>query len=136
MTKTLQYGIYPESDCTSLPVTGEFIFVSKCKVNFEIAELAAEIFSRAKNKLSLDFLDVEEAARLSRSAAVSPCSLVLALLYLDRLKASNPKYLAKVPSSQLFLISLVRAICTVSCIFEKRISDGWIQVYAGRWPRR
>lgn len=77
---------------------------------FSVIELAAEIFSETKSKFSLDYLDIEEAANLSHYACVSPCSLVLALLYLDRLKTSNPKYLAKVSPSELFLISLVSCL--------------------------
>jgi hypothetical protein len=73
----------------------------------DITELAAEIFTEVKNGQTLERLDVEEASRISRNACVSPCSLVLALLYLERLKDCNPEYLQRVAPSELFLVSLV-----------------------------
>lgn len=72
-----------------------------------LLEFAAEMFTNVKNGKSLDRLDVEEASRISRQACVSPCSFVLALLYLERLKDCNPDYLQKVAPSELFLVSLV-----------------------------
>jgi len=44
--------------------------------------LAAELFTEVKSDHTLEKLDVEEASRISRNACVSPCSLVLALLYI------------------------------------------------------
>ncbi|XP_015598257.1 protein CNPPD1 [Cephus cinctus] len=93
ISKTLYYSKLPMTDCLSLPVT----------------ELAAELFTEAKNGRTLERLDVEEASRVSRNACVSPCSLVLALLYLERLKDCNPEYLNKVAPSELFLVSLMVA---------------------------
>lgn len=72
-----------------------------------IAELAAEIFTEVKNRRTLERLDVEEACRISQGASVSPCSFVLALLYIERLKDSNQEYLERVAPSELFLVSLV-----------------------------
>ncbi|XP_008217663.1 protein CNPPD1 [Nasonia vitripennis] len=93
ISKTLYYTKLPVTDCLSLPVT----------------ELAAEIFTEVKNGQTLERLDVEEASRISRNACVSPCSLVLALLYLERLKVCNPEYLQRVAPSELFLVSLMVA---------------------------
>ncbi|XP_011500478.1 PREDICTED: protein CNPPD1 [Ceratosolen solmsi marchali] len=93
ISKTLYYTKLPVTDCLSLPVT----------------ELAAEIFTEVKNGQTLERLDVEEASRISRNACVSPCSLVLALLYLERLKDCNPEYLQRVAPSELFLVSLMIA---------------------------
>uniref|UniRef100_V9IKZ4 Uncharacterized protein n=1 Tax=Apis cerana TaxID=7461 RepID=V9IKZ4_APICE len=70
ISKSLYYAKLPVTDCLSLPVT----------------ELAAELFTEVKSGYTLERLDVEEASRISRNACVSPCSLVLALLYLERLK--------------------------------------------------
>ncbi|PSN53286.1 hypothetical protein C0J52_04663 [Blattella germanica] len=96
--KTLYYGKLPITERFSLPVT----------------ELAAELFSEVKNGRSLERLDLEEAAAMSRNACVSPCSLVLALLYLERLKTCNPEYLQRVAPSELFLVSMVSAVCLTS----------------------
>jgi hypothetical protein len=75
-----------------------------------VAELAAELFSEVKSGHSLECLDLEEAAAMSRNACVSPCSLVLALLYLERLKTCNPNYLQRVAPSELFLVSMVTSV--------------------------
>lgn len=93
ITKSLYYTKLPMTDCLSLPVT----------------ELAAELFTEVKSGHTLERLDVEEASRISRNACVSPCSLVLALLYLERLKDCNPEYLQRVAPSELFLVSLMVA---------------------------
>ncbi|XP_011350799.1 protein CNPPD1 isoform X2 [Ooceraea biroi] len=58
---------------------------------------------------TLERLDVGEASRISRNACVSPCALVLALLYIERLKNCNPEYLQQVAPSELFLVSLLVA---------------------------
>nr|CAI5840172.1 unnamed protein product [Callosobruchus analis] len=91
ITKTLYYGKFPENDGLSLPVT----------------ELAAELFSEAQKGKSLERLHCNDAAKISRNACVSPCSLVLAILYLERLKACNPDYLDRTAPSDLFLVSLM-----------------------------
>lgn len=91
--KSLYYSKLPKINCLSLPVT----------------ELAAELFTEVKNGHTLEKLDVEEASKISRNACVSPCSLVLALLYIERLKNCNPEYLQQVAPSELFLVSLMVA---------------------------
>lgn len=91
ITKSLYYFEFPMTDCLSLPVT----------------EMAAELFTGVNR--TLDRLDVEEASKISRNACVSPCSLILALLYLEKLKDCNPEYLHQVAPSKLFLISLMIA---------------------------
>ncbi|KAJ8879725.1 hypothetical protein PR048_020333, partial [Dryococelus australis] len=91
--KSLYYGKLPLTERFSLPVS----------------ELAAELFSEVKSGRSLDYLQLGEAATISRNSCVSPCSLVLALLYLERLKSCNPEYLRSVPSSELFVVSMMVA---------------------------
>lgn len=89
----MYYGQLPSSERLSLPVT----------------ELATEIFSAAQRKHSLQRLELQEASDVSRSACVSPCSLVLAMLYLERLQTSRPSYLRETPPSELYLVSLMVA---------------------------
>jgi hypothetical protein len=80
----------------------------QCNFSIFVSELAAELFSEVKSRHSLERLDLEEAAAMSRNACVSPCSLVLALLYLERLKTCNSDYLQRVAPSELFLVSMVK----------------------------
>ncbi|GJQ75630.1 hypothetical protein Trydic_g17708 [Trypoxylus dichotomus] len=91
ITKTLYYGKLPNSDRLSLPVT----------------ELATELFSEAKIGTSLERLHCNDAASISRNACISPCSFILAILYLERLKTCNSDYLQRVNPSELFLVSLM-----------------------------
>ncbi|XP_056632204.1 protein CNPPD1 [Diorhabda sublineata] len=111
ITKSLYYGKLPATDCLSLPVT----------------ELAAEIFSEAQQGKSLDRLHYYKAADISRNACVAPCSLVLALLYLERLKTCNSQYLDRVAPSDLFLVSLM-----VSCKFLFDDGEG-DEVFLDEW---
>jgi len=94
--KSLYYGRYPSSDRLSLPVT------KLCVSRFNDLGLE-DIESK------LDRLDVEKAAEITRDTCASPTSLVLALMYLDRLRNSNPKYLNCISSTDLFLVSLMVA---------------------------
>ncbi|XP_072761204.1 LOW QUALITY PROTEIN: protein CNPPD1-like [Anoplolepis gracilipes] len=100
--KSLYYSKLPKINCLSLPVT----------------ELAAEFFTKAKSGHTLEKLNVEEASRISRNACVSPCSLVLALLYIERLRNCNPEYLQQIAPSELFLVSLMVASKFLSLIIH------------------
>ncbi|KAK9890811.1 hypothetical protein WA026_012155 [Henosepilachna vigintioctopunctata] len=91
ITKTLYYSSLPNNDKLSLPVT----------------ELAAELFSEAQYGKSLERLHLNTASNISRNACVSPCSLIIAMLYLEKLKTRNPEYLERTSPSDLFLVSLM-----------------------------
>lgn len=67
-----------------------------------------EKFGESDSNLFLEKLCFEYAAELSREACLSPCSLVVALIYLERLCQNNPNFVSSIPSSKLFLISVVR----------------------------
>jgi len=94
--KTLYYGSMPATDRPSMPLT----------------RLAVEKFtSTGLDALGqkLGRLDMARAADISKQACAGPNSLVLALLYLDRLRRRNPEYLTTVSSADLFLVSLMVA---------------------------
>jgi len=90
--KTLYYGRMPSTDRPSLPFT----------------ELAVDQYAGVGLK-KLARLDIARAAEMSHEAYAGPTSLVLALIYLDRLKKLNPEYLKTVSSADLFLISMMVA---------------------------
>ncbi|XP_009987676.1 PREDICTED: protein CNPPD1, partial [Tauraco erythrolophus] len=48
-------------------------------------------------------------SHVSREACISPCSMMLALVYIERLRHRNPEYLQQISSSDLFLISMMVA---------------------------
>ncbi|VVC98580.1 unnamed protein product [Leptidea sinapis] len=91
ITKTLYYGQLPTLPCLSLPVT----------------EISCEVWSGAQRGRSVRRLHADAAARIAHSACVSPCALVLAVLYLERLQRCNPEYLANTAPADLFLVSLM-----------------------------
>jgi hypothetical protein len=90
--KTLYYGRLPSTDRPSLPLT----------------QLAVEQFASVGLE-KLARLDISRASDMSRDAYAGPTSLVLALIYLDRLKKQNPQYLRTVSSADLFLVSMMVA---------------------------
>ena len=49
-----------------------------------------------------------------RRAKISPCTLMMGILYSERLRQKNPEYLKRVSSSDLFLISMVRNLNPLS----------------------
>ncbi len=65
---------------------------------------------RRRRRATLDRMDVSRTAELSKNTQASPASLVVALLYLERLRTTNPNYLDTVSSTDLFLVTLVRMI--------------------------
>jgi len=95
--KTLYYGKLPNGgDRPSLPLT----------------QLAVEQFTGVGLDAlgeKLGRLDIGRASDISRQSCAGPNSLVLALLYLDRLRRRNPDYLNTVSSADLFLVSLLVA---------------------------
>ncbi|KAG7264749.1 hypothetical protein CRUP_009071, partial [Coryphaenoides rupestris] len=46
------------------------------------------------------------ASHVAREACISPCAMMLALIYVERLRHRNPEYLRNISSSDLFLISM------------------------------
>ncbi|XP_014476283.1 PREDICTED: protein CNPPD1 [Dinoponera quadriceps] len=90
--KSLYYPTNPVNNYLSLPVI----------------ESTAEFITKESGQ-QLEKLDVEVASRISNAICASPCALVLALLYIERLKNCNPQYLQQVAPSELFLISLMVA---------------------------
>jgi len=94
--KTLYYGKKPTTDRPSLPFT-----------SIAVDEFTNVGLDALGEKLGR--LDMSRAADITRNACAGPNSLVLALLYLDKLRKRNPDYLTSVSSADLFLVSLMVA---------------------------
>lgn len=71
-----------------------------------MAEYAAEQFSDTHRGYSLNRLNHVTAGRVE----VNVCSLILATIYLDRLKDQDPEYVRKITPTELFLVSMVSYI--------------------------
>jgi len=95
-TRSLYYGVLPATDRPSLPLT-----------RLAVDQFTSSGLDALGQKLGR--LDMARAADISRQACAGPNSLVLALLYLERLRRRNPDYLTTVSSADLFLVSLMVA---------------------------
>jgi len=103
--KSLYYGGSDSTsvDSLSLPLT------QLCVDHFNKAAPASTSSSPGSNAKAGIQLDMAQASNVARDTCSSPTSLVLALLYLERLRGSNPGYLDTVSSADLFLVSLMVA---------------------------
>ena len=65
-----------------------------------------------------------------RRAKISPCTLMMGILYSERLRQKNPDYLKRVSSSDLFLISMVSHLYQYFLCFLRNM------VIVTRWLNR
>lgn len=107
--KTLYYGKLPTTDRPSLALT----------------EISVQMFSKVLPNDGLKVLDMHYAASVSsgaclnsrvtggrmhkRRSCITPCSMMLAMVYLDQLRHKNPQYMTSVSSCDLFLVSMLVA---------------------------
>lgn len=66
-------------------------------------------------------------SRIRRRACITPCSLMLAVVYLDQLRHRNPEYLASVSPCELFLVSMLVAS---KFLYDDGQED---EVFNGEW---
>ncbi|XP_032592617.1 protein CNPPD1 isoform X2 [Drosophila grimshawi] len=91
MRKTLYYGSVDTAEVETLEVSRPF------------AEYAADLFSEPHRGHSLHRLS-SIAAGKSHS---TPCSLIMALIYLDRLNIIDPGYSYRITPQELFVVSMM-----------------------------
>lgn len=72
-------------------------------VSRPLAEYASELFSEPHKGHSLNRLNRVTAG----SVHASPCSLIMALIYLDRLNSADPSYVRRIMPSELFIVSMM-----------------------------
>lgn len=73
------------------------------RISRPLADYTAEMFSETHKGTSLNRLDFVTVTKLK----VTPCSLILAMIYLDRLNSRDPDYARKITPSELFLVSMM-----------------------------
>ncbi|XP_028280534.1 protein CNPPD1 isoform X2 [Parambassis ranga] len=73
-----------------------------------VTDIAVEIFQKSAPS-PIKKLQKKYATHVAREACISPCAMMLALVYIERLRHRNPEYLQKISSSDLFLISMMVA---------------------------
>ncbi|KAG8520898.1 Protein CNPPD1 [Galemys pyrenaicus] len=94
--RRLYYGWDWEGDC------------SLEELSSPVADIAVELLQKAAPS-PIRRLQKKYVAHVSREACISPCAMMLALVYIERLRHRNPDYLQHVSSSDLFLISMMVA---------------------------
>ncbi|XP_055642736.1 protein CNPPD1 [Toxorhynchites rutilus septentrionalis] len=76
----------------------------KCtKISRPLADYAADTFSESHRGHSLSRLNFVTVGNLT----VTPCSLILAMIYLDRLNTIDPAYARRITPSELFIVSMM-----------------------------
>jgi len=76
-----------------------------------LTEVTVELFDKTvtSGPKGLDVFDMNFAAQVSRQACITPTSIMLSMIYLERLKAKSPEYLRRVSTCDLFLVSIMIA---------------------------
>lgn len=108
--KSLYYGQYSDKSLPSLAVT----------------DVAVEVLSSVTPTKEKS-LGTSYAMAISRRARISPCTLIMGVLYSERLHLKNPDALGRVTSSDLFLISMMLASKYLydEGEDEERFNDEW-----------
>lgn len=70
-----------------------------------LAQHVISEFNESHRNYDLNFLDHQS---LSKFRDQTPCSLILSMIYLERLIKSDPTYVRLITPSELFLVTLVR----------------------------
>ncbi|XP_067621443.1 protein CNPPD1 [Eurosta solidaginis] len=82
---------------------GSDALVEEMEVSLPLAEYASELFSAPHKGHSLNRLNTVAAGGVH----ASPCSLIMALIYLDRLNMSDPNYVRRITPQELFIVSMM-----------------------------
>lgn len=79
---------------------------NKAKISIPLSDYIADTFSDTHNGYSLNRLNYKTVGNLRST----PCSLILAMIYLERLKDADPAYTKHVTPTELFLVSMVSSL--------------------------
>lgn len=72
--------------------------------SYPLASHVQRMFSETHRNYSINTLDLDAISRLRQQ---TPCSLILTIIYLERLNQLDPVFLKTVSPSELFLVTLV-----------------------------
>lgn len=79
------------------------MYYGRAKLSIPLSDYITESFSETHNRYSLNRLDKSVISELR----TTPCSLIIALIYFERLKDADPAYCKQITPTELFLISMV-----------------------------
>lgn len=74
------------------------------RISRPLADYAAEMFSATHKGISLNRIDFAMVSQLR----VTPCSLIISMIYLDRLNNVDLPFVQRITPSELFLVAMVR----------------------------
>ncbi|XP_017152121.1 protein CNPPD1 [Drosophila miranda] len=95
---------------------------SEMEVSMPFAEYASEIFSEPHRGHSLHRLSCVTAGKIQTT---TPCSLIMALIYLDRLNVIDPGYGYRITPQELFVVSLMISTKFYAGHDEKIYLEDW-----------
>uniref|UniRef100_A0A8R1HWF1 Protein CNPPD1 n=1 Tax=Caenorhabditis japonica TaxID=281687 RepID=A0A8R1HWF1_CAEJA len=75
-------------------------------VNFPLSQMVVDYFDK---KCTFDYLEPETSALISKCGYADPCTLVVALVYLDRLRVQNKEFFETTDPASLYIPALVLA---------------------------
>lgn len=82
------------------------LYYNDRRLSIPLSDYIADSFSETHTGYSLNRLNYSTVGNLHST----PCTLILALCYLERLKEADPGYSKRVTPTELFLVSMVRHI--------------------------
>lgn len=77
------------------------------QISIPLSDYIADTFSETHRGYSLNRLNYATIGNLR----TTPCPLILAMIYLERLKDADPAYTKHVTPTELFLVSMVSSTC-------------------------
>lgn len=80
-------------------------YYEKSQISVPFSDLIAETFSETHISYSLNRMKYGTIGHLQ----TTPVSLILAMIYLERLKETDPIYMKHITPTELFLVSMVSA---------------------------
>lgn len=82
------------------------LYYGRARVSIPLSDYIADVFSETHKSYSLNRLNHATIGQLR----TTPCSLILAMIYLERLKDADPAYTKHITPTELFLVSMVRIV--------------------------
>lgn len=82
------------------------MYYGRARVSIPLSDYITEAFSETHDRYSLNRLDNATVGKLR----TTPYTLIIAMIYFERLKDTNPAYCKHVTPTELFLISMVRPL--------------------------
>lgn len=106
--KTFYYGVDDDNETDTFST-----------ISHPLAQLASEKFSKTHQGHSLNHLNLLTVDKLE----ATPCSLIVAMIYLDRLMANNSNYVRSITPTELFLVSMVINLRSTAVFAEASINN-------------